>query len=75
MPRTLSTYDCTIPVCSCSSLAYSFDARLLVMLVGSALTSLFLFHGIGLWTTLFGARRGDYYSTFGNDLSRPATSW
>ncbi len=46
-----------------------FDARLLIMLVGAAVTSLFLFLGLGLWATLFGPRCCDYYSSFGNDLS------
>ena len=48
---------------------FPFDARMLVMLVGAAVTSLFLFLGLGLWATLFGPRCCDYYSTFGNDLS------
>jgi hypothetical protein len=48
---------------------FSFDARMLIMLVGSAVSSLFVFLGLGLWATLFGPRRCDYYSTFGNDLS------
>jgi hypothetical protein len=46
-----------------------FDARMSIMLVGAALTSLFMFLGLGLWATLFGPRGCDYYSTFGNDLS------
>jgi len=45
---------------------FPFDARMLVMLVGGAVTSLFLFLGLGLWATLFGPRCCDYYSTFGN---------
>jgi hypothetical protein len=48
---------------------FPFDARMLFMLVGTAVTSLFMFLGLGLWATLFGARCCDYYSTFGNDLS------
>src|ERR1035438_6882529 len=31
--------------------------------------SLFLFHGIALWTSLLGPRRGNYNQSFGNDLS------
>jgi len=45
------------------------DGRMFLMLLGCGVTGLFLFHGIGLWTTLFGARRADYYATMGNDLS------
>jgi len=48
---------------------FPFDARMLIMLVGAAVTSLFVFLGLGLWATLFGPRRCDYYSNFGNDLS------
>ena len=48
---------------------FPFDARMLTMLVGAAVTSLFMFLGLGLWATLFGPRCCDYYSTFGNDLS------
>jgi hypothetical protein len=48
---------------------FPFDARMLVMLVGTAVTSLFVFLGLGLWATLFGPRCCDYYSNFGNDLS------
>jgi hypothetical protein len=48
---------------------FPFDARMLVMLVGAAVTSLFMFLGLGLWATLFGPRCCDYYSNFGNDLS------
>src|SRR5271157_3485060 len=46
-----------------------FDARMLIMLVGAAVASLFVFLGLGLWATLFGPRCCDYYSSFGNDLS------
>ena len=48
---------------------FSFDARMLIMLAGSAVASLFVFLGLGLWATLFGPRCCDYYNTFGNDLS------
>ncbi len=48
---------------------FPFDARMLIMFVGAAVTSLFVFLGLGLWATLFGPRCCDYYSTFGNDLS------
>jgi len=45
------------------------DARRLAMMVGGAVTTLFLMHGLALWATLLGPRRGNYYGTFGNDLS------
>ena len=45
------------------------NASMLVMLAGASLTSLFLFHGIALWTSLLGPRRGKYTQSFGNDLS------
>jgi hypothetical protein len=44
-------------------------AAMLAMLVGSSLTSLFLFHGVALWTSILGPRRGNYSQSFGNDLS------
>ena len=46
-----------------------FDARALVMLVGCSVTSLFLFHSVAIWTSLLGASRGNFYQSFGNDLS------
>jgi hypothetical protein len=46
-----------------------YDARSLAMLLASGLTGLFIFHGLGLWSSLFGARRGNYTSAIGNDLS------
>jgi hypothetical protein len=46
-----------------------FDARMLFMLAGTGLTGLFVFHALGLWITLFNPRRGNYTSSFGNDLS------
>jgi hypothetical protein len=48
---------------------FPFDVRMLTMLLGAAVTSLFMFLGLGLWATLFGPRCCDYYATFGNDLS------
>ncbi|MGO9260587.1 MAG: hypothetical protein ACLQU1_30410 [Bryobacteraceae bacterium] len=45
-----------------------FDGRALIMLVGASVTSLFLFHGVAIWTAILGARRGNYQG-FGNDLS------
>jgi ABC-type multidrug transport system fused ATPase/permease subunit len=44
-------------------------AALLAMLVGCSVMSLFLFHGIALWTSILGARRGHYKQALGNDLS------
>jgi len=46
-----------------------FDLRELFMLFASGLTGMFVFHGLGLWSSLFGARRGKYFSAIGNDLS------
>jgi len=43
--------------------------RLLTMLVGCSVTSLFLFHGVALWTSILGARRGNFKQALGNDLS------
>jgi hypothetical protein len=45
------------------------DPRKIFMLAGSAVTGLFLFNGLGLWSTLFGARKGNYAGAMGNDLS------
>ena len=45
------------------------DARAMAMLLGAGVFSLFLFHGLALWTSLLGARRGNYNHTLGNDLS------
>jgi hypothetical protein len=47
----------------------AWNARILAMLLGCSLTSLFLFHGLALWTSILGARRGNYKQSFGNDLS------
>jgi hypothetical protein len=49
--------------------AAPYDARGLAMLVASGVTGLFLFHGVGLWTSIYGARRSDPNKTMGNDLS------
>jgi hypothetical protein len=46
-----------------------FDARQAFMLAGAGITGLFVFHGLGLWVTLFNPRRGDYSASLGNDLS------
>jgi len=42
---------------------------MLVMLVASSVASLFFFHGLGLWVSLLATRRGNFQTTFGNDLS------
>jgi len=46
-----------------------FDGRMVLMLLFSALTGLFLFNAAGLWVTLYNPRKGNYDSNFGNDLS------
>jgi hypothetical protein len=51
-----------------------FDARALVMLVGAGFTSLFLFHSVAIWTSILGASRGNFYHSFGNDLSFPGNA-
>jgi hypothetical protein len=45
------------------------DPRMVLMPVVNAVTVLFWFHGAGLWTSLYGPRRGDYDKSLGNDLS------
>jgi hypothetical protein len=47
----------------------AFDARKILMLAGSAFTGLFVIHGLGLWVSMLNPRKGNYYSSFGNDLS------
>jgi hypothetical protein len=39
------------------------------MLLGASVTSLFGFHGVALWTSLLGPRRGNFNMSIGNDLS------
>jgi hypothetical protein len=61
-----------IPVAAVVLAAFSpmkLDARMFAMLLATAVTAMFLMHGLGLWSTLFGPRRGNYKSSFGNDLS------
>jgi hypothetical protein len=48
---------------------YPLDARMLFMLLCSGLTGLFGFNALGLWVTLYNPRKGNYSSSFGNDLS------
>lgn|SRR5487761_24854 len=46
-----------------------FNARMLFMLVASGIAGLLTFHALGLWTSILGARRGNYNQNLGNDLS------
>lgn len=46
-----------------------WNFRMLVMLLGCSAASLFAVHGAALWTSLYGARRGNFKHTLGNDLS------
>jgi hypothetical protein len=45
------------------------DARVVLMPVVNGVTALFVFHALGLWTTLYGPRRGNYDKSLGNDMS------
>ena len=45
------------------------DARTMAALVSCSLMGMFLMNAIALWVTLLAPRRGNYYHTFGNDLS------
>ena len=73
------THPCTAGRCDCASHwddcldsagagRVGSDAKSW-MLAGSAITGLFLFNGLGIWSTLFGPRKGNYASAMGNDLS------
>jgi len=46
-----------------------FDPLMLLLLAGCSLTGMFLYLAVGLWASLLAARRGNYDSSFGNDLS------
>ena len=48
---------------------YPFDARMLLMLLCTGLTGMFVLNALGIWVTLFNPRKGNYNSNFGNDLS------
>jgi hypothetical protein len=39
------------------------------MLACSAISGLFAFNAMGIWVTLYNPRKGNYSSSFGNDLS------
>ena len=45
------------------------DGRAVFMLLCSGIAGLLVFNGVGLWTTLYGPRKGNYVSAMGNDLS------
>lgn len=45
------------------------DPRMLVMLVSCGVIGLFVMHAVGLWVAVLAPRRGNYYASFGNDLS------
>jgi len=45
------------------------DPRKVFMLLCSGVTGLLVFNGMGLWSTLYGPRKGNYASAVGNDLS------
>jgi hypothetical protein len=46
-----------------------FDARKVLMLLCSATAGMFFYHSLGLWSSILGPRRGNYYGNLGNDLS------
>ncbi len=45
------------------------DPRKVFVLLCAGITGLLVFNGLGLWSTLFGPRKGNYASAVGNDLS------
>jgi hypothetical protein len=45
------------------------DLGVILLPVINGITALFLFHSAGVWTTLYGARRGSYDKALGNDMS------
>ena len=46
-----------------------FDGRKLFMLAASGVTGFLFFHGLSLWSSIVGPRRGNYNQSLGNDLS------
>ena len=61
-----------IPVAAIAWLVFApikTDARMLAMLVSSAVMGMFTMNAIGLWVAILAPRRGNYYASFGNDLS------
>jgi ABC-2 type transport system permease protein len=45
------------------------DVRVVLMPAIDGVTALFAFHGLGLWVSLYGPRRGNYDKSLGNDMS------
>ena len=45
------------------------DGAIVFMPVLNAIAVMFLFHGFGLWTSIYSPKRGNYDKSFGNDLS------
>jgi len=46
-----------------------FDARMLLMLLGAAVAGLFLFNGLGLWTSVLSPKVADFDAMWNNRLS------
>jgi hypothetical protein len=51
-----------------------FDPLMLPLLAGCGLTGMLLYLAAGLWVSVLAARRGNYNSSFGNDLSFAANA-
>jgi hypothetical protein len=64
-----SVYIVLAAVCWVVAPPVAYDARGFIMLLAASAFGLFVFHGLGLWVTLFGPRRCDPDKTMGNDLS------
>ncbi|HYW47091.1 MAG TPA: hypothetical protein VE959_29765 [Bryobacteraceae bacterium] len=61
-----------IPVATLAVALFSpvpLDVFKLMMLFGGAVFALFFMHGVALWSSLYGTRKSNFYSSFGNDLS------
>lgn len=61
-----------IPVAAIAWMIFSpvkTDVRMMIMLLGCSATGLFTMHSAGLWVAILAPRRGNYYASFGNDLS------
>ena len=48
---------------------YPLDARMVLMLACTGITGMFGLNALGVWVTLYNPRKGNYSSSFGNDLS------
>lgn len=46
-----------------------FDIRQVFMLLCSATAGMLFYHSLGLWASIYGPRKGNYYGNLGNDLS------